>query len=390
MNLQKVLFITSYLVGTALSATLYEGSPCLRHDNIPGVCKAAEKCEWILKNNIPPAILARCSYDQEVIFICCGDEMPDRSLINGDCEKFVFDEGVRNWCSNGTNRETSPKPVRKVGKRAQEECQKLVEGKTVLLTYNIFGGDVVTAGDYPHMAAIGFASEEVERKYIFRCGGSLISPRFVLTAAHCTKPDMPQPVIVRLGTVDLQKPLDTSNGITQDIGIAKVIRHPDYRPYQLYNDIALLKLSNFADISDSYVYPVCLNTKKDFPLPSSSVDVIGWGETETVGDTSQLLLKANLTVVDPTECQKKYESHDIRGLTGGIAESQLCAWDPDFKRDSCKGDSGGPLHAKNERIDYVVGLVSFGNGCAAKDPAVYTRVSHYIGWIESVVWPDLN
>lgn len=186
----------------------------------------------------------------------------------------------------------------------------------------------------------------------------------------------------------MQNPEDTSNGDYQDIPISTAIRHPDYRPSQLYNDIALIKLSKPADISDSSVYPVCLNTKPDFPKTGNSADVLGFGETETPGDKSQTLLKANLTIVDLSECREKYKSHDIRGLTGGVAESQLCAWDPNFKMDSCAGDSGGPLHVKNDKIDYVVGLVSFGVGCAAKDPAVYTRVSHYIGWIESIVWPN--
>lgn len=101
-----------------------------------------------------------------------------------------------------------------------------------------------------------------------------------------------------------------------------------------------------------------------------------------------MLLKANLTIVDQNECRQKYEQLVIRGLRGGLADSQLCAWDQKFMKDACKGDSGGPLHAKEDKIDYIVGIVSFGIGCATKDPGVYTRVSSYIDWIESIVWPN--
>lgn len=87
-------------------------------------------------------------------------------------------------------------------------------------------------------------------------------------------------LIVLTQKIDLQKPNDPSNGFVQDIGIAQTIRHPDYRTSQLFNDIALLKLIKPADITDSYVYPVCLNTRNDVPGPDASVEVIGWGETE--------------------------------------------------------------------------------------------------------------
>lgn len=68
--------------------------------------------------------------------------------------------------------------------------------------------------------------------------------------------------------------------MAQDIPIAETYPHPEYRSSQLFNDIALLKLSKPADVTDIYVYPVCLNTRKGLPLPGASVDVIGWGETE--------------------------------------------------------------------------------------------------------------
>lgn len=74
----------------------------------------------------------------------------------------------------------------------------------------------------------------------------------------------------------------------------------------------------------------------------------------------------------------------------GISESQYCAYDPQGKRDSCHGDSGGPLQyypKKNSTIATVVGIVSFGINCGTTLPSIYTRVAYYIDWIESIVWP---
>jgi serine protease immune response integrator len=76
-------------------------------------------------------------------------------------------------------------------------------------------------------------------------------------------------------------------------------------------------------------------------------------------------------------------------LEKGILKSQLCAGDPSGKSDACQGDSGGPLQAKfANNVYYIVGITSFGRGCAYKNtPGVYTRVASFLDWIESVVWP---
>lgn len=81
-------------------------------------------------------------------------------------------------------------------------------------------------------------------------------------------------------------------------------------------------------------------------------------------------------------------------LTGlrNITNKQYCAYDPDAKNDSCKGDSGGPLQifVDNSHVSTVVGIVSFGISCGTALPAVYTRVASYLDWIESFVWPNTD
>lgn len=103
----------------------------------------------------------------------------------------------------------------------------------------IVGGEKTKNGEYPHMAAIGWRS--IDGTLSFKCGGSLISERFVLTAAHCGRADGQEPSIVRLGDQNIKSTLDGL--IEVDVPIAEFIRHENYRRSSYYNDIALIKMT---------------------------------------------------------------------------------------------------------------------------------------------------
>lgn len=107
------------------------------------------------------------------------------------------------------------------------------------------------------------------------------------------------------------------------------------------------------------------------------------------GKPSTGLLKADLTLVANSVCSAGYIGES--SLVDGILPSQICAGDETGERDTCQGDSGGPLQVVTwlnfQRIYHVIGITSFGRGCATTQPGVYTRVSYYLDWIESVVWP---
>jgi secreted trypsin-like serine protease len=109
------------------------------------------------------------------------------------------------------------------------------------------------------------------------------------------------------------------------------------------------------------------------------------------GEISNTLQKAIVDVVDNLLCATNYNS-SIK-VTDGITLDILCAGDSrNWAKDTCQGDSGGPLqiiHPNNSCIYQVIGITSFGKGCATINiPAVYTRVSHYVQWIEKNVWPE--
>ncbi|KAK2169063.1 hypothetical protein LSH36_12g05014 [Paralvinella palmiformis] len=144
------------------------------------------------------------------------------------------------------------------------------------------------------------------------------------------------------------------------------------------NDIAIVILDKAIDFNPD-VQPICLPKKDKNYYDNKSVIVSGWGG----GTISVLLQYAQLSVLSQVDCRR------IR-VFRNLSDKMLCAADDDgyTSKDSCQGDSGGPLAYKNPNKGgtfELVGIVSWGYGCAAGYPGVYTRVSEYLDWIEPVV-----
>ena len=233
-------------------------------------------------------------------------------------------------------------------------------------------------GRWPWMALLG---ERINGRRRWTCGGTLISPLTVLTAAHCVAGRQPADLKVRLGEYDLST---TRDGQHVSVPVARIVVHPRYHHKQ--NDLALLHLSRAAPLSRQ-IRPACL-PPGHADHTGRRADLAGWGHTEYKGTVSRVLHEAQLRVVNVSRCEMAYQ-HLLtfdRDFPGGFQGTKLCANSADgTSKDACQGDSGGPLVYRTtgiERRYQVIGVVSSGHGCGNPNyPGIYTKVSMYVSWI---------
>ncbi|XP_068626111.1 trypsin-1-like [Battus philenor] len=237
-------------------------------------------------------------------------------------------------------------------------------------------------------ALLGFANGTQDQHWA--CGGVLISERFIVTAAHCSSSKDYGPVTdAKVGILERSAPADS----TKRYKISRIIKHPQYKSPFKYNDIALLETDREIAL-DHQTVPACLYT--GHPVNDTSALVTGWGTKVFRTDkVSNVLQKVTLQKFSDEECSVFYGpgTPGTRLMKKGYnSTTQICFGDWHKAKDSCNGDSGGPVQVKHPNIYCmysVLGITSWGRECGHPgQPAIYTRILAYVPWIESVVWPD--
>lgn len=227
-----------------------------------------------------------------------------------------------------------------------------------MFSSRIVGGSDTTIEQHPwQISMTNFGSH--------RCGGSILTERKIITAAHCSRGTLLQYVAVRVGST-----FRTSGGILFTVN--RIIEHESYNvPTYLHNDVALMFLTSALTFG-STVQPIRL-PEMDEIIPSGTLATVsGWGTTEYEGSAADILQVVTVPIVDLDRCTQAYV--DINPVTDGM----LCSGARDLG--PCNGDSGGPLLVNGT----LHGIVSWAEGCAQEDfPSVNARVAHYRNWIDN-------
>ena len=224
----------------------------------------------------------------------------------------------------------------------------------------IIGGFPVPEGSYPWVVSL-----QLGWSYHY-CGGALISPYYVLTAAHC----------VSWGREVLSTKIKLGGsryGLTRRVHKIKI--HAGYNEKTNDKDIALIKLRRPVSLGGN-INTICLPQEKTVWGERQAV-VAGWGHTSFSGSDSHVLQDVEVNLISQEQCKQMYSDEEI-------TDNMLCAGTEEGGKDACQGDSGGALFVKEAGGRWVApGIVSWGRGCGDKDhPGVYTRIQNFLGWIE--------
>ncbi|XP_061659401.1 transmembrane protease serine 2 isoform X2 [Syngnathoides biaculeatus] len=228
----------------------------------------------------------------------------------------------------------------------------------------IVGGKEASNGAWPWQVSLQLFS------FRHTCGGSIITPYWIVSAAHCFQ-DYSTPSFWTVYSGDTSLSRIRVNGNK----VHKIISHEKYDSKTNDNDIALLKLKTALTFSKT-VKPVCLpNIGMQFS-DRHPAWITGWGALQSSGPTPDKLNQAEVTIYSRKDC------NEPPILNGAVTESMICAGKLSGGVDSCQGDSGGPLVVKEADLWWLAGDTSWGIGCAIKNkPGVYGNVTYFLDWI---------
>eukprot|EP00096_Caligus_rogercresseyi_P010161 TRINITY_DN3602_c0_g1_i1.p1 TRINITY_DN3602_c0_g1~~TRINITY_DN3602_c0_g1_i1.p1 ORF type:complete len:457 (-),score=92.04 TRINITY_DN3602_c0_g1_i1:168-1538(-) len=354
--------------GGNVSGRITSAPPCTTPKKKSGKCLDIQDCPLLLADftTLRKSICFKAGF---IPGVCC----PDRGLS-------LLDFGTSEEESQESNEVSDNKVEEETASSTERVITTPVPAPTCGVSQKpqsrIVGGQATYEGEYPWMVAIylhGGGHTE------FWCGGVLVSERHIITAAHCTKDAKKKQFKARQFTIKLGEwDLDDNEDYSKEYEIMDVIAHPDFRSNGFYNDVAVLKTIKPVEFSE-YIQPICLPRGslrgEDFlgTLPVA----LGWGATHYRGKEVNKLRGVALPVWNNKDCDAAYFQP--------ITEVFLCAGYASGGRDACQGDSGGPLMLYSQKLKAwtLIGVVSFGNRCAeAGYPGVYTRITHFMDWIE--------
>jgi len=305
----------------------------------------------------------------------CGKEGPKMDITQNFYLQFLSDskkssKGIK--CTvQCQDEETTTKPTTTTpGSSGSCKCGLAKRSSKIV------GGVNTEVNEYPWQVAL------VRKGWRFSyCGGSIITSRWILTAAHCVPSSRKPSNTEILAGEHKQGTSDESD--MKRLKISRIVRHWKYDKRTTDYDFALIRLKdpiNFAD--NPHIRPVCLPDSRTNTYTGDDAIVTGWGTTQSGGSSSNTLKEVVVQVLSNAACR-------ATPYGNSITDQMLCAAVEGGGKDSCQGDSGGPLVTAGggdgvtpgQNYD-IIGIVSWGSGCALEQyPGVYARVNKQLKWI---------
>ncbi|XP_039878650.1 suppressor of tumorigenicity 14 protein homolog [Simochromis diagramma] len=296
----------------------------------------------------------------------CGDNSDEINCTSVVCSAFTF------HCSNGLcisklNPECDGEQDCEDGSdEANCDC-----GTSLYSSTRIVGGRGANVGEWPWQVSLHF------KGLGHMCGASVLSDRWLLTAAHCVQ----DTTVYKLSQAHKWEAFlglqvqNQTNEWTVKRGVKQIITHRYYNRYNEDSDIALMELDTRVSLTQ-HIRPICLPSSTYFFPSGQEAWITGWGTTLQGGTATAILQKAEVKIINSWLCNIL--------LNYRVTGNMLCAGVLSGGVDTCKGDSGGPLSVANSRGRFfLAGVTSWGKGCARiYAPGVYTRVTKYRSWIK--------
>ncbi|MFB1067874.1 trypsin-like serine protease [Vibrio diabolicus] len=235
----------------------------------------------------------------------------------------------------------------------------------------IIGGEPANTSDWKFIASLVRKGQPTSIGHF--CGGSFLGGKYVLTAAHCVEGLNADDIDIVLGLYD-----QNNESQSQRIAVNNIYSHNEYNSNTTNNDIALIELERNID---SATIDLATPELLDSVRVGDKLHVAGWGNTSTTDRIYPTVLQqVDLEYVDRATCQ------NLPGNYSNVSDDGICAGYYWGGKDSCQGDSGGPLIVDDNGINKLLGVVSWGDGCAQPNAyGVYANVAHFQhnGWIDS-------
>lgn len=332
-------------------------------------CEHPDYVDWVKDN---------CKKSCDLCPKECIDRVSYCDAIKNRCTDPLIASSMEHYCAKTCGVcqvPTTPPPPTTIPRTERPIDQGSVECGKKAVHSRIVGGINAQPGSWPWQVTMDYTGEPSPHW----CGGSIITPEWIVTAAHCfAHGDETHKYTITVG----EHNLDRLEGYEQNITVERIIKHPKYDAYSNHDyDVALMKLKTPIKYN-SHVRPVCLATS-DFDAGTNCF-VTGWGHTSEGGNIARILQQAEVPLVSRDTCQNAYSS--VGWGRYKITTRMRCAGYAGGAIDACQGDSGGPLVCVRNNKWFLMGVVSWGIGCAREGRyGVYADVMDLKYWIQETI-----